>query len=378
MNIKKNDLILIAPDSFKGSLSSIDAAECIKRGFANAGFSNMVCVPMADGGEGTVDALVAATGGTMIHQQVTGPLGEPVGAFYGILGDKITAVIEMAAAAGLHLVPQDKKNPYVTTTYGVGELIKDAVTRGCENIIIGIGGSATNDGGSGMAKALGVRFFDANGALLEEGGLALENLARIDASNINIDVSALDIKVACDVTNPLCGAQGASAVYGPQKGATKEMVGRLDNALGNYADVIKKDMDINIMDMPGAGAAGGLGAGLHVFLNAKLESGVDMVMEAARIDRLAKSAALIITGEGQTDHQTKYGKVPAGLARIAKSHGIALICISGGLGETYSELYDIGVTACFSICQRPMSLESAIRNASKLLENTAESIARVL
>jgi glycerate kinase len=371
-----NKKIIIAPDSFKGSVSSVGAADAIKEGFEKEGFSNIVCVPMADGGEGTVEAMIAATGGKIIHLKAKGPMGEEVGAFYGIMGDNKTAVIEMAAASGLPLV-KGGKNPLAATTYGTGQLMADASDKGCTKLILGIGGSATNDGGTGMARALGIRFLDENGKDLPEGGGALINLAQIDMSGFDTRFNSIDIEVACDVDNPLCGENGASAVYGPQKGATPGMVKQLDAALLNLAAVVKSDLGKEILSLPGSGAAGGLGGGLVAFASAKLKKGIDIIMDAAGMDALIKTADLVITGEGQTDFQTAFGKVPAGIASLCKKHGKPLVCISGGLGENYEALYDIGITSIFSICDRPMSLDYAMENACELLTNLSRSVARM-
>ncbi len=371
MNYKK---IIIAPDSFKGSLSSAKAAQAIKAGFEKEGFIGCVCVPMADGGEGTVKAMIASSGGKIINLRVQGPTDYEVNAFYGIMGDGNAAVIEMAAASGLHLI-KDEKNPLISTTYGTGQLMRDALERGCGKIIVGIGGSATNDGGCGMARALGARFLDSEGNDLPEGGGALINLAKIDMSNFDTRFNNLEIEVASDVTNPLCGKNGASFIYSPQKGASPDMVKLLDNALCNLADIIKRDLSKDIVNLPGSGAAGGLGGGLVAFTGAKLKSGVDIVMEAVGLDELIKDADLVITGEGQTDYQTTFGKVPAGIAGICKKYGKPLVCLSGSIGDNYDSLYDIGITSIFSIRDVSMSLEYAMQNASELLTNLAGRVA---
>ncbi len=368
--------IVIAPDSFKGSLSSQDAAQAIKRGFEAEGYNNAECVPMADGGEGTVEAMIQATGGEIITLHVKGPMGDTVEAFYGIMGDGKTAVIEMAAASGLPLV-KGEKNPLVATTYGTGQLMSDAADRGCTKIILGIGGSATNDGGTGMARALGVRFLDADDNDLPEGGAALAELEKIDMFGFDTRFDAIDIEVACDVNNTLCGENGASAVYGPQKGATPEVIKQLDSALLNLSGVVAHYLGKDILSLPGSGAAGGLGGGLVAFTGAKLKSGIDIIMEAAGLDEAIKDADLVITGEGQTDFQTAFGKVPAGIAGICKKYDKPLVCMSGGLGKNYEALYDIGITSIFSICDRPMSLDYAIENAEELLYNLARSVARL-
>ena len=370
---------VIAPDSFKGSSSAKEVAQAIAEGLREA-LPDAECdlVPMADGGEGTVEALVAATGGEIVKVRVTGPLGEPVDAFFGLLGDRHTAVIEMAAAAGLHLVPPEKRNPMVTTTYGVGELIKAALDAGCRKLIIGIGGSATNDGGAGMAQALGARLLDASGNEIGFGGGALAKLARIDVSGLDLRVREAEIWVACDVTNPLTGPQGASAVYGPQKGATTEMVQLLDANLRHYAALLRRDLGVDVEQMQGAGAAGGLGAGLMAFCQAKLRRGVELVIEAVRLEERVRDAEFVITGEGKLDFQTGYGKVPHGVAQVAKRFGKPVIAIVGQLGEGAEKCREWGIDACFSILTKPMSELEAMTNALFLLRRIAEELGWLL
>ncbi len=370
--------IVITPDSFKGSLSSIKAADAIEAGirkvFAGA---EILKVPMADGGEGTVEAMVQATGGSIVAVDVMGPLGNPVPSFYGLLGDGRTAVIEMAAASGLPLVPVEKRNPLDTTTYGTGELIRHALGNGCNRLMIGIGGSATNDGGLGMAQALGVRFFGKDGSLLGIGGKQLERIHRIDMTGLDPAVSRTEILVACDVTNPLCGEQGAAYVFGPQKGATPEMVERLDLGLDNLSKVIREQLGKDIRDLPGAGAAGGLGGGLVAFLGARLEKGIQIVIKASGLEEKIMNADLVITGEGKTDEQTVYGKVPYGIAQVAKQYAVPVVCLSGALAEGSEKLYDHGITALFSIINKNMSLEEAMANTYVLVESASENIARL-
>lgn len=370
---------IIAPDSFKGSSSAKEVAQAIAEGLREA-LPDAECdlVPMADGGEGTVEALVAATGGEIVKVRVTGPLGEPVDAFFGLLGDRHTAVIEMAAAAGLHLVPPEKRNPMVTTTYGVGELIKAALDAGCRKLIIGIGGSATNDGGAGMAQALGARLLDASGNEIGFGGGALAKLARIDVSGLDLRVREAEIWVACDVTNPLTGPQGASAVYGPQKGATTEMVQLLDANLRHYAALLRRDLGVDVEQMQGAGAAGGLGAGLMAFCQAKLRRGVELVIEAVRLEERVRDAEFVITGEGKLDFQTGYGKVPHGVAQVAKRFGKPVIAIVGQLGEGAEKCREWGIDVCFSILTKPMSELEAMTNALSLLRRIAEELGWLL
>jgi glycerate kinase len=370
---------VIAPDSFKGSASAREVAQAIAEGL-KAALPDAVCdlVPMADGGEGTVDALVAATGGRIVSVRVTGPLGEPVDSFFGILGDGETAVIEMAAAAGLPLVPPEKRNPMVTTTYGVGELMRAALDAGCRRLIIGIGGSATNDGGAGMAQALGVRLLDEQGNEIGFGGGALERLARLDLSDFDRRVWDAEILVACDVTNPLTGPNGASAVYGPQKGATPEMVRQLDANLRHYAAVLQRDLGVEVETVAGAGAAGGLGAGLLAFCRAQLRRGVELVIHAVRLPERVQKADLVITGEGCLDFQTGFGKVPHGVAQVAKRYGKSVIALVGQLGEGAERCRQWGIDACFPILSKPMSEQEAMANAIPLLRRAAEELGWLL
>lgn len=370
---------VVAPDSFKGSASSKEVARAIASGLKVAlPEAEIDLVPMADGGEGTVNALVEATGGKIVTIEVTGPLGEPIEGFFGILGDGETAVIEMAAAAGLHLVPLKKRNPLATTTYGVGELIKAALDMGCRRFIVGIGGSATNDGGAGMAQALGAKLLDENGNEIGFGGGELSKLARIDISTLDKRLQESEFLVACDVTNPLTGPEGASAVYGPQKGATPEMVKVLDENLRKYAEIIRKDLGVDVENVPGAGAAGGLGAGLIAFCQAKLRRGVDLVIEAVRLDERVRKTDLVITGEGKLDFQTGFGKVPYGVAQLAKRHNKPVIAIVGQMGEGAERCREWGIDACFSIINKPMSEQEATTKALALLHQTAEELGWLL
>jgi glycerate kinase len=334
-------------------------------------------VPMADGGEGTMQALVDAIGGEMIPVEVTDPLGGRVIAHFGLLSDKVTGVIEMAAASGLNLVPPQKLNPLLTTTYGTGELILAALERGCRKLIVGIGGSATNDGGAGMAQALGAKLLDTKGVPLAFGGAALADLEHIDVTTIDPRLADCDIILACDVTNPLCGPQGASAVYGPQKGATKEMVVKLDAALAHYAEVIERDLGIDVRDVPGAGAAGGLGAGLIAFLKARVLPGVDVVIQATGLIEHLKEATLVFTGEGRLDSQTACGKVPVGVARKAKAFGLPVIAIAGEIANGYQAVYEQGIDTVFSIAPGPISFSQSTEMAEKLITDVAERAIRL-
>ena len=371
--------IVVAPDSYKGSISALGVASAMERGIHTV-FSGaeVVKVPIADGGEGTVDALTAATGGSVHFEEVVGPLGEPVRAHWGVLGDGVTAVIEMASASGLPLVPKDKRDPRITTTYGTGQLIRAALDRGMKKIVIGIGGSATNDAGAGMAQALGAKFIDAAGQELPAGGAALAGLARIDLSGLDQRLSETEILAACDVDNPLCGPRGASAVYGPQKGATPEIVAELDAALHVFAAVASTATGKDVAECAGAGAAGGLGAGLLFFTNAKLRPGVEVVLEATNFNQLVSKADLVITGEGRTDFQTAFGKAPVGVAKAAKQFGVPVICISGGLGKGHEDVLAHGIDGVNSMVPMPMSLEECMEQGPELLEAATARLCRLI
>jgi len=373
--------IVVAPDSFKGSLSSIQAANAIEKGIIGAAQTcrepvEVIYVPIADGGEGTVEAIITANKGEIVKTRVLDPLGREIDSFFGILPDN-SAVIEMAAASGLNLLGDDERNPMKTTTYGTGQLIKEALDYGCKRIIIGIGGSATNDGGVGMAQALGVSFLDEEGNQIAFGGGELSKISKIDVSLLDPRIKDTVITIASDVKNPLCGPNGASAVYGPQKGATPEMVETLDRNLKHLAKTIHEQLNIDILNVPGSGAAGGLGAGLMAFLGAKFCLGIKLVTELARLEEKIQRADLVVTGEGSTDYQTLFGKVPHGIADIAKKYSKPVICISGSLGKGYEQLYNEGIDAFFSIVNRPMSLEEAMNNAEVLLEQTAKNVIKV-
>ena len=370
--------IVIAPDSFKESLTALEAAESIENGFKRVlPHAEYIKVPMADGGEGTVQSLVDATGGKIIQKQVTGPLGQPVEAFFGLLGDGETAVIEMAAASGIHLVPGNKRNPLVTTTRGTGELIAACLDHGVNHIIIGIGGSATNDGGAGMAKALGAKLLNKDGVEIGEGGGSLAELDSIDISVLDPRLKHLKIEVACDVDNPLTGEKGASAIFGPQKGATPEMVLQLDENLAHYASIIKRDLGKSIKDVAGAGAAGGLGGGLLAFLPTELKRGIDIVISASGLLEIVKDADLVITGEGKIDSQTIFGKTPIGVAKTAKKYGVPVIGIAGNIARDSEVVYEHGIDALFSIVPGVTVLEDALQNAKEYVERTAFNIAAV-
>lgn len=371
--------IVVAPDSYKGSVSAVEVAQAMERGILKVFPDAQVRrIPIADGGEGTVDALVAATGGRLCHTEVRGPLGEPLDAQWGLLGDGRTAVIEMAAASGLPLLTPETRDPRKTTTRGTGELMRAALDAGLSRIIIGIGGSATNDGGAGMARALGVRFLDGAGVELADGGAALADLAQIDLSGIDPRLAQTEIIVACDVDNPLCGPRGASAVFGPQKGASPEMVDELDRALAHFARHAKTATGRDVATHPGAGAAGGLGAGLLFFTPAVLRPGVEIVLEAVSFAAAVTDADFVITGEGSTDFQTAFGKAPVGVARVAKHFAVPVFCISGGLGDGADDVLSHGINAVMSICDRPMSLEECMRSGETLIEAAAARLCRVI
>lgn len=371
--------IVVAPQSFKGNLTALEVAQAIERGIRRvAPQAEVVLVPMADGGEGTVQALIDATGGKLMTRRVTGPLGEPVQAAWGILGDGATAVIEMAAASGLPLVPPDKRNPLITTTYGTGELVLAALEAGCRKLIVGIGGSATNDGGAGMAQALGARLLDARGDELQRGGAALAELARIDVSRMDARLNDCEVVVACDVTNPLCGPRGASAIYGPQKGATSQMVARLDAALSHYASIIQRDLGVEVRDLPGCGAAGGLGAGLVAFLKAKLRKGIEITIEASGLVGQMRGADLVFSGEGRLDAQTVYGKTAWGVAQSARTLGIPVIVIAGELAPDHAAVYEQGIDAALSIAPGPITLDCCMNEASSLVSDAAERAMRLV
>lgn len=371
--------IIVAPDSYKGSVSALGVAQAMERGILKIHpDADVLKMPIADGGEGTVEALVAATGGELRHQDVSDPLGRRIRAHWGILGDGRTAVIEMASASGLPLLAAAERDPLRTTTYGTGELLRAALDAGLRKIIIGIGGSATNDGGAGMARALGVRFTDASGNELPDGGGALARLAAVDLSGIDPRLADTDLLVACDVDNPLCGPRGASAVFGPQKGATPALVAELDAALGHFATIAQAATARSVADTAGAGAAGGMGAGLLLFSPARLRPGVEIVLDAVRFGEIVKGADFVITGEGRTDFQTAFGKAPVGVAKAAKLHRVPVFCLSGSLGEGADETLAQGIDAVMSICDRPMALDECMARGEELIEAATTRLCRIL
>lgn len=369
--------IASAPDSFKECLTADEVAGAIEEGVRRALPDCVtVCVPMADGGEGTVDALIAATNGRIVELTGTGPMGTPVATRYGLLGDGESAVIEMAAVSGLPLVRTEERDPRIATTYGTGELLCDALNRGASRIIIGLGGSATNDGGAGAAQALGVSLRDAAGRELPWGGAALARLATIDLSRRHPRLNQCVLEAACDVDNPLCGPTGASRVYGPQKGAGPKVVEELDAALRHFGDIIEAQLGVPVLDVPGAGAAGGLGAGLVAFAGGVLRPGVDIVADACKLTSRIAGAELVITGEGRIDAQTPHGKTPAGVAKAARQLGIPVVAIAGSLGPGYDAVHDCGIREVIPIQSGTMSLAEAMARAPELLAAAAERVAR--
>ena len=371
--------IVIAPQGFKAGISGLEAAQAIARGVTSVvPDAETVLAPVADGGDGTLHALVDGTGGQVFTSRVTGPLGQPLEAMWGVMGDGRTAVVEMALASGLALVPQRRRNPRVTTTAGTGEIVLEALERGYTRIIVGLGGSATNDGGAGFATALGARFLDGDGRPIATGGSSLARLDSIDVSGLHPRLAEATVVAATDVTNPLCGAEGASAIFGPQKGANPDMVQELDAALANYARVVARDVGKDVSEQPGAGAAGGLGAGLMAFAGATLQSGIDMVCEVLDFDTKLQDADLVFTGEGRADRSTIFNKAPAGVARLARARGVPTVLLAGSLGPGFEELYDHDLAAVLSIADRPMNFDQSLARSAELLEAAAESAMRLI
>lgn len=377
--MRENLTILLAPDSFKESMTAKEVCEAMEKGIRKVN-DNIKCihVPMADGGEGTMQSLVDATEGKIYKLKVVGPLGNEVEAEYGILGDKETAVLEMASASGIHLVPVEKRNPLITTTYGTGQLIKACLDHGIKKLLIGIGGSSTNDGGAGVVQALGGKLLDKDGIELGFGGGELGKLATIDLSNFDTRIKNIVVEAACDVNNVLCGDKGASNVFGPQKGATSEMIEILDSNLRHYADMIKEQLGKDILEVPGSGAAGGLGAGLMAFLNSTLKKGIEMVIEYAKLEEKVKSADMVWTGEGSIDFQTQYGKTPLGVATVAKKYDKPVIGFAGRIGKDIEVLYDNGIDSIFSIIKEVTTLEEALAKGKENVEKTAENVIRLM
>ena len=370
--------LVIAPDSFKESLSAPEVASAIAQGWQSIyPQAEIRLCPMADGGEGTVDAVLAATGGERREQQVCGPLGEPVTAHWGWLEESAQAVIEMASASGLHWVAPEQRDARITTTRGTGELILAALDSGARRIILGIGGSATNDGGAGVLQALGARLLDAEGQPLPAGGAALAKLHRIDLNGLDPRLAQVEVLVAADVDNPLCGPRGASHVFGPQKGASPEQVIQLDQALGHFADVMAAALGEDHRDVPGVGAAGGLGFAARAVLGASFRPGIELVAQLSGLAEAVCGADLVITGEGRLDGQSLHGKTPVGVARVAQTAGVPVIALAGSLGDGYQRLYEAGIDAAFSLVPGPVTLEQAMADAESQLCARAADIARL-
>ena len=370
---------VVAPDSFKESMTAKEVCDAMEKGIKKAdSAAEVIKVPMADGGEGTVDSLVDATNGQRVIVEVTGPLGNKISAYYGILGNGTTAVIEMAKASGLEIVEKKKRNPMITTTFGTGELIRDALDHNVKEIIIGLGGCSTTDGGSGRAQALGGKLLDQNKNQISFGGGNLDKLDKIDISDLDSRLQDVKIILASDVTNPLIGKDGASRVFGPQKGATPEMVEKLENNLQHYAKIIKRDLNKDVASVSGAGAAGGLGAGLMAFTTCKMRQGVDIAIEVTKLEEKVKSADYVFTGEGGTDFQTKFGKTPYGVAKLGKKYHKPVISLAGYLGEGIDSLYSEGFTAIFGIIPGACDLSTALKNGPSNVARTTENIVRLL
>ena len=371
--------IVIAPDSFKDSLSAEKVADAIAAGLADVmPRAQLVKCPMADGGEGTVEAIVAAGNGQLRRNHVQGPLGAPIEAHWGWLPDSHTAIIEMAEASGLQLLKPEQRNACITSTFGTGELIKAALDAGARRVILAIGGSATNDAGAGALQALGLGLFDAQGNHLPRGGLALAHVARIELSGLDPRLAEVRFEIAADVNNPLCGEHGASAIFGPQKGASAEQVRLLDQALGHFADHCANVLPKDVRHEPGSGAAGGLGFAAKAFFGAQFRAGVEVVAELVGLAEAVKGADLVITGEGRFDAQTLRGKTPFGVASIARAEGVPVVVLAGTLGEGYQALYEHGINAAFAIASGPMTLQDACARAAPLLTDRARDIARLL
>ncbi|MBS5882126.1 MAG: glycerate kinase [Lachnoanaerobaculum sp.] len=373
--------VVVAIDSFKGSMSSLEAGEAISNGIKKAHKDTEVEIrPLADGGEGTVEALSIGMGGRLINVDVTGPVGRKVSAVYGIVDSSKTAIIEMSQAAGITLVSGDEKNPLYTTTFGVGELIKDAINKGCRHFVVGIGGSATNDCGIGMLQALGYEFLDKEGNQVGFGANGVRDIVSIRDENVIKELSECYFRVACDVNNPLCGDLGCSAIYGPQKGATKEMVADMDGWLKNYSKIVKEKYPDADSEYPGTGAAGGLGYAFLNFTNSKLESGIKIILDETKLEEYVKDADIVVTGEGRLDHQTVMGKAPVGVANIAKKYNKKVIAFSGSVTEDARVCNEHGIDAFFPILRRIVTLEEAMQTdtAKQNLTDTAEQVFRLL
>lgn len=371
--------IVVAPDSFKESLSAKAVASNIATAIAKImPDANILQIPISDGGEGLLEALVTPSGGKLIPVKVKDPLLRNIQAHYGILGDGTTAVVEMATASGLELLKEIERNPLITSTYGTGELISDALDKGCTKIIIGLGGSATNDGGMGMIKALGGKFLNKKGVSVDEGGGALDALHQINITELDKRLLKCKIIGACDVSNTLTGNQGASIVFGGQKGGTSLELEELDKNLFHYASVIKSDLGIDVKEVEGTGAAGGMGAALLAFFDADLMRGIDLIMDTLQLEAHIKNADMVVTGEGKIDRQTLYGKTVAGVAGVAQKHGVPVIAIAGKIGDDIDEIYNLGVTSIFSIADQPMTLQESIERTDYLIQSCVMNIFRII
>lgn len=377
--MKENFVVLLAPDSFKESMTAKEVCEAMERGIKKAN-STISCIhlPMADGGEGTMQSLVDATNGKIYTANVVGPLGCEIKAEYGILGDGETGIVEMASSSGIHLVPPKERNPLITTSYGTGQLIKACLEHRVKKILIGIGGSATNDGGLGAIQALGGKFLDSKGNVLGFGGGELGKLSTIDLANLDKRLKDIKVEVACDVNNPLCGEQGASSVFGPQKGADSEMIKVLDDNLMHYAEIIREKLGVDVLNVPGAGAAGGFGAGLMAFLNGTIRKGIDVVIEYSKLEEKICHADMVWTGEGSIDFQTQFGKTPIGVAMVSKKYNKPVVALAGRVGSDIDILYDKGIDSIFSILTNVTNLEQALKSGQENIEKTAENIVRVM
>ena len=377
--VKKINKILIAPDGFKESLTAIEVANSMKVGVKKVWpESDIVLMPVADGGDGTMQTIISQSNGIIHTSKVTDPIGRKILADWGGIPEKNTAVIEVAKSSGLELLSLKERNALITTTRGVGVLIKVEMDNGYKKMIIGVGGSATNDGGSGMLMELGIKFRKLNGEDIIDGGIGLKELDSIDIKGIDKRISECSITIACDVNNPLCGNRGASAVFGPQKGATPVMVEELDNALRKYASIIKKDIGIDILDYPGSGASGGLGAAFMAFFGAKLRLGSDIVLDLLDINSALENTDLVIVGEGQFDRSTIFNKAPISVAHRAKINRIPVIGIAGSLGAGFSEIHNHGIDSMFSLVNRPMSMNDAVSNSKRLIEIATEEACRAI
>lgn len=370
---------VLATDSFKESMTSIEACSVMEKAIKKIKKdAEVIKVPMADGGEGTVEALVNSTGGTFVETEVLNPLGKKIKSSYGILGDKKTAVIEMAKASGIELINREDRNPLITTTYGTGQLIRHALANGIKHLVIGIGGSATNDGGCGMLQALGVKLLDKDNNEIPFGGGSLDKIEAIDVSQMYDGVKDVTFEVACDVTNPFVGPNGASFIFGPQKGADSEMVKLLDSNLKHFADKIKETLNVDISNASGAGAAGGLGGALLAFLNAELKSGIELVIKYTNLEEKVQGADYVFTGEGAIDGQTIFGKTPVGVSKVAKKYNVPTIAFGGKVSDEADNLFEEGIIALFSIMRGVESLDDALRNGPHNLEKTVENVVRIL